>query len=386
MATKRLLFSCVVLMALTGSGTSLWGQTAGFAYVVNGGSFNVSAYVIDGTTGALTEVAGSPFPAGVRPQSVTVDPTGQFAYVANGGSFFLPGNVSAYSINGSTGALTPVAGSPFPAGPSPRSVTVDPTGQFAYVANCGIPCASPFPGSVSAYTIDGTTGALTEVPGSPFLAGSGSFSVTVHPTGQFGYVANCASTCGGIGPGNVSAYSIDGTTGALTPVVGSPFPAGSGPRSVTVDPTGQFAYVANQGGNVSAYAIDGTTGALTPVVGSPFPAGTFSISVTVHPTGQFVYVANTRSANLSAYSIDGTTGALTPVAGSPFPAGAGPQSVTVDPTGQFAYVANFGSGNVSAYTIDGTTGALTPVAGSPFPAGANPQSVTTTAGPPPPVL
>jgi 6-phosphogluconolactonase len=99
MATKRLLFSCIVLMALTGSGTALWGQTAGFAYVVNCGAFgcfgsspgNVSAYSIDGTTGALTPVVGSPFPAGTGASSVTVDPTGQFAYVANAGS----ANVSA---------------------------------------------------------------------------------------------------------------------------------------------------------------------------------------------------------------------------------------------------------------------------------------------------
>ncbi len=76
MATKRLLFSCVVLMALAGAGTALWGQGGGFAYVANCGTTcigpgNVSAYTIDGTTGALTEVAGSPFPAGSRPFSVT---------------------------------------------------------------------------------------------------------------------------------------------------------------------------------------------------------------------------------------------------------------------------------------------------------------------------
>src|SRR5260370_5153461 len=113
MATKRLLFSCVVLIALSGSGTALWGQTAGFAYVVNCGSLcggggvgpgNVSAYSINGTTGALTPVAGSPFPAGTKPFSVAVDPTGQFVYLANDGS----NDASAYTIAGSSGALTPV--------------------------------------------------------------------------------------------------------------------------------------------------------------------------------------------------------------------------------------------------------------------------------------
>ena len=51
MATKRLFsssikFSCVLLMALAGAGTALWGQGGGFAYVANDASNNVSAYSI----------------------------------------------------------------------------------------------------------------------------------------------------------------------------------------------------------------------------------------------------------------------------------------------------------------------------------------------------
>ena len=61
------------------------------------------------------------------------NPTPKFAYVANDQG----GNVSAYTINSSTGALRAVAGSPFAAGVQPTSVTVDPSGQFAYVANAG---------------------------------------------------------------------------------------------------------------------------------------------------------------------------------------------------------------------------------------------------------
>ncbi|MFZ0710172.1 MAG: beta-propeller fold lactonase family protein, partial [Terrimicrobiaceae bacterium] len=74
---------------------------------------------------------------------------------------------------------------------------------------------------------------------------------------QFVYVAN------GGGSNDVSAYRL-GEDGALTPVPGSPFPAGNLPASVAVDPTGKFAYVVNEGGNnVSAYRI-GKNGALTP--------------------------------------------------------------------------------------------------------------------------
>jgi DNA-binding beta-propeller fold protein YncE len=73
---------------------------------------------------------------------------------------------------------------------------------------------------------------------------------------------------------------INTATSALTNVSGSPFPAGAGPLAVTVDPTGKFAYVANNGShNVSAFSIDATSGGLFTVAGSPFAAGTGAGSV-----------------------------------------------------------------------------------------------------------
>ncbi len=160
---KKALFSTLFLGVALFAATPLWSQSGGFAYVANCGSLgcgggvgpgNVSAYTIDGTTGALTPVAGSPFPTGLGPQGVTVDPSGRFLYVANLAS----SNVSAYTIDPATGALTEVAGSPFAAGTAPRTVAIDPAGQFAYVANVNS-------NNVSAYTIDATSGALTAVPG-----------------------------------------------------------------------------------------------------------------------------------------------------------------------------------------------------------------------------
>ena len=56
------------------------------------------------------------FTAGLNPASVTVDPTRKFAYVANIGS----GNVSGYTINPTTGALTAIG--TFTAGLNPASI------------------------------------------------------------------------------------------------------------------------------------------------------------------------------------------------------------------------------------------------------------------------
>jgi len=83
--------------------------------------------------------------------------------------------------------------------------------------------------------------------------------------------------------GTVSGYIIDRKTGALAPVPGSPFATGTGPLSVAVDATAQFAYVAGSD-SVSGYSIDRKTGTLTPVPGSPFATGSepFSVAITGH--------------------------------------------------------------------------------------------------------
>ena len=315
---------------------------------------------------ALALILGLPFAFATR---AFASPTPKFAYVANAcvsTSDCSAGNVSAYTINSSTGALRAVAGSPFAAGSYPRSVTVDPSGRFAYVTNEN-------DNTVSAYAINSSTGALRAVAGSPFSAGDYPYSVTVDPSGRFAYVTN--SNCPSIfrcPPSNVSAYTINSSTGALSAIAGSPFAAGKNPISVTVDPSGRFAYVANDGNSVSAYTINSSTGALRAVAGSPFAAGYTPVSVTVDPSGRFVYVANLGGSTVSAYTINSSTGALRAVAGSPFATANGPTSVTVDPSGQFAYVVDTG---VSAYTINSSTGALHAVAGSPFAAGSYPSSV-----------
>jgi 6-phosphogluconolactonase (cycloisomerase 2 family) len=86
----------------------------------------------------------------------------------------------------------------------------------------------------------------------------------------------------------VVAYSIDSSTGALTPVAGSVPAAGAGARALALDPTGKFAYTANNNDNtITAVSIDPSTGALSQVPGSPFHlAGSAPVDLAiaaVHP-------------------------------------------------------------------------------------------------------
>lgn len=329
-----------------------------FAYVSDEGSQGVSAFQVNTTTGALTQVNGSPFPAGDAPYGVRIDPKGGFAYVANSGYFngCDSSTVSGYAIDAATGGLTPLTGSPFSSGNCPVAVGI--LGRFAYITNLN-------QGNISAYAIE-SGGTLKALKASPF--GSGSEPYDVKISGSVAYVTNA-------GDDTVSGYRINTSTGALTPLTGSPYGAGSSPIGLAVDPTGKFAYTSNQNSNdVSGFAINATTGALTPVPGSPFGAHSGPTHVAVDPSGRFVYAANAFTGDVSGYQINTATGSLTQMPGSPFPAGIQAIGVSVDITGKFAYVASY-DGHVYGYRINATSGALKPLVGSPFAAGSMPADI-----------
>jgi 6-phosphogluconolactonase (cycloisomerase 2 family) len=178
---------------------------------------------------------------------------------------------------------------------------------------------------------------------------TGPTSVAVDPSGKFAYATNTNGT--------ISAYTINQTTGALT--AGTAVAAGTYPSSITVDPSGKFAYVANMGDNtISTYTIDPTYGTLT-VLGTAVAAGTSPSSIiSVHlSAGEFVYVANVSDKTIWFYSINSSNGKLTYL--GKVAAGTYPSSVTVDPLGRFAYAANMGGGNILVYKIN-SDGTLTP--------------------------
>lgn len=332
-----------------------------FAYVANNGLGidSVSAYSINSTTGLLTPLAGSPVPAGGIPISVAVRPDGKFLYVVNpSGAPNADGAFTVFSINDDTGALTPVANGPFAASEPMFQVAIDPTGKFAFAPNYTSP-------SVSAFSIDATTGVPTEVSGSPFPCIGFPISVAVDPGSKFVYVG----TQGG-GPNNIGAicaYAMDSSTGALSPVAGSPFLGGIAVRALTVDLTGTFLFATVFDG-VAVFRIT-ASGALTQVGGSTFGvSGVNPETVAVDPAGKFVYVGNNSPGSNSlifAFAIDAATGSLTQIGGSPFPTGNAPAFIAIDPSGDLAYVANMDSSTITVYAVNKTTGVLTST-GSPI--------------------
>jgi 6-phosphogluconolactonase (cycloisomerase 2 family) len=86
------------------------------------------------------------------------------------------------------------------------------------------------------------------------------------------------------------------------------------PASVAIDPTGRFLYTANSGSNdISGFSVDETTGALTPLGGGPVATGHHPISATVDYSGRFLFVVSDTDASVSTYTIDPSSGALAPV-------------------------------------------------------------------------
>lgn len=278
-----------------------------------------------------------------------------FGYAVNS----LDGTVSAYTLDATTGLPTQIGSTAVSVGNEPLSLTIDPAGKFVYVANAN-------DNTVTTLSINQTTGALTVV-GSPTPTGSQPYSITRTPSGKFVYTAN-------FGDNTLSAFSVNTTTGALSSPA-TVIPAGVNPYTIATNSAGTFAYVvnadtANTTGTAMAFAINSTTGLLTQV-GSTVTAGSVPQYITLTPDGKFAYVANSGDNTLGVYSIDGT-GALT-ASGSPVTAGTNPYTMAVSPAGNFLYVVNILSNNVSVFSINAANGALTLV--DTTATGANPVTI-----------
>jgi 6-phosphogluconolactonase (cycloisomerase 2 family) len=221
-----------------------------FLYITEPNVNQVAAYVI-GANGALTAVAGSPFDTNdTRPTAATIDASGHYLYVSNQAS--LQGTVSAFSIDAGTGALTAIAGSPFPtaANGAPSLLATDPSGKYLY---------APLSGGTAVFAFSiGATGALSPVAGSPFAVGSQPNSVIVDPAGKILYSADFKGS-------DVSALSLDAASGALTPVVGSPIAVPNNPFQVSMNSTGTLLFVGLANAlNIAVFTV-GNGGMLTAV-------------------------------------------------------------------------------------------------------------------------
>lgn len=287
-----------------------------FAYVANlvsnaSDQATISMYTIDATTGILTPTSPATVPTGFLPQGIAIDPQGRFVYTVNTDD----SSVSMFTINQTTGVLTattPASVSTLIPGESlslPAFLTVDPTGRFLYVS-----ASDSVDASVSMFSINQTTGVLTPTSPATVLTGGIPFQVVVAPNGKFAYVVNNLS--GGTMADGVWQYTVDPNSGLLTADDMAAVAAGNAPTAIAIDPTSKFAYVVNRLDNtISMYTIQPNGSlVLNATTGNPqgtIATGTQPFRIDFDPSGKFVYVTNEGSAaSIFTVNSDGTLTAV----------------------------------------------------------------------------
>jgi 6-phosphogluconolactonase (cycloisomerase 2 family) len=281
--------------------------------------------------------------------SVTCRTTGKFVYVTNtwdGNN----GSISGFTINPASGALTPIFGMPFTTTDlQPYGIAIDPSGSFAYVANFDSADVVSYTVAPSGLlTLFGTTS--TGAPGV-----NRPFSATMDPSGTYLYVGSDLTNANGA----MQVYTIN--AGTLT-AVGAAYPTGNTPLRTAVDSEDQFLYAPYPyDGYVGGYGIE-ANGVLAAIAGAPFEfqAGiptNAAYGIAIYPGGGFLYLGDYLANTVTAYAYN-SNGILTELA-APLAVGVQPESVAVDPSGRFLYVANTGDGTVTEFSISPKLGTLT---------------------------
>lgn len=263
-----------------------------FIYVLNTGSDSLTQFAI-AKDGTLTKPQNDQL-TGTLPVSIAVDSQEHFAAVANKTT----GTVSLYRIDSTTGSLFEFGSSPITTGNNPVAVTIH--GNFVYAIASN---------SIAVIAVD-PINFTTSVPlGSPFAAGA----VGTLSGGSAGSQLYALDSTHNV----VQSYTLDVSTGI--PSFGASIASGTQPVAAIQILNGGFLYVANKGSNnVSGYSINATSGALTAIAGSPFTTGTGPTSLAFDPVNNLLLVGNSTSSNLSVFTVNTTNGVLSS-SGTPIP-------------------------------------------------------------------
>lgn len=223
--------------------------------------------------------------------------------------------------------------------------------------------------SVSAFTVD-TNGALqltNTYPTNGVGTGGGLYSPNrIIVVGDFLYASNA-------GDNSLSAFTINTSTGALTAVSQTPYGT-QGQNistysgiSLAATPDRKHLYVGTTDGNITIFAINTSTGALTLVSsGTGVPAGGAISSMKVSPDGKYLAVVLYPSNEVAMFAIQ-SNGTLQEVANPPFVLNAGNGSaisIDINCASKQMFVGRSGP-DIDVLNI-GSGGTLTELSNSPF--------------------
>jgi centrosomal CEP192-like protein/lactonase family protein with 7-bladed beta-propeller len=367
--TLRLLFVLSIWLGIVSTASA---QTPSQQYVyapvpLTFTSSDIRGFSKVSQTGALTRIPGSPFNERLEGGAVAIDGQGKFLFVLNPNS----NNISMFQIDQTSGALTEVRGSPFAVPPTlnpnqaptnPISIATEKSGKFVFVGYYlgdvqGL-------SSVVSLAIDtsGPNPVLVTQQSTPIFSGGNPVELLTDPKGLRLYVGLRFGQ-NGLQIGGAEVYSIDSSTGALGYLGLADAPPGDG-RSDAIDVQGRF-FFAGWGRNIGFIdsnilsPVDGTS--RTPSASLQLGFGIFPVAMFAENSGKFLYVA--EAAGAVVYSIDQLSGALTQILG-PFQNISLSAAAVADPQGPYIY--SVLGNSIAVYQVDQQSGNLTEIPGSPF--------------------
>jgi 6-phosphogluconolactonase (cycloisomerase 2 family) len=223
-----------------------------------------------------TQIQKTYFPVGYNPTMVRVSSGGCLFTLDSpdvtgvAGSPSPDSMISPYQTNSSTGQLTLTSNTTIDTGAT-KVTSVNVNGSNVYLTDAALNQILP-------YTV-GTSCALNTANGGSV----NNLSLTANPvmslvdsTGKYLYVLNQSTTNTETAYSSISAFTIDATTGKLQNLgdINNPYSIGAGPVCIVEDPSNQYIYTSNNtDGTVTGKVIDKNTGKLSNLTrGATFPA------------------------------------------------------------------------------------------------------------------
>jgi 6-phosphogluconolactonase (cycloisomerase 2 family) len=251
------------------------------------GNGSITAFVSDPNTGRLTVLTNSqtqvnqvnlPFWE-VGPSPIMSKSQGGCLYTVNGG-FTSNGlqTVTPYSI-GSTGQLVFTTTGNININQTtngvPTNITsINGAGSFMFLTDAKSNVLYGYE-TTGACNLTALSGGTTNLAGD-FPNTSDPVYSMIDATGKYLYVTNASTTSTQTTTpfSSMSALTINSTNQELQPIIGSPYPVGSGPQCIVEDPSSQYIYTSNYNdGTVTGYQLNATSGELSDLTkGSTFTA------------------------------------------------------------------------------------------------------------------
>ncbi len=289
-------------------------------------------------------------PSKDSPSFLAIHPNKKNLYASNEGN----ATISAYTIDQQTGALTLLNNVPSK-GKAPCHLSIDPTGQLIFISNY-------VGGNLTVYRLkpDGSIGDLTD-----HIQNEGHkdqkphmHSIIVSPNGQYAY-------CSDLGIDTIFIYQINLESGKLIPAT---MPAvtvtsGDGPRHFLIHPNGKYGYSLGElNGVINTFSIESFSGKLSHlqrISMLPSDFKDFNAAADLHfsPDGKYLYASNRGHDSLAIYQVDPESGLISLI-GHEATRGKHPRNFLIDKLDKFVIVTNRDDNNVVFFDRNVTNGTL----------------------------